>query len=509
MQWELSEDNKVLILRSATNLEIDQTNLYFTREAANAKWDPRVKKGYWDGKISYFKSNKFLPSGFWYELTEMGKKFNFEIKINGIERKFDFEIDKEEFQKWVEQKWEGAKKVPRQYQIDAAFNIIKYKSSLSELATSAGKTLITYMIVAYLLESEKSKKILMIVPSVDLVVQSSDDFYQYNAESLKLDLNIQQIYAGSIIRANCHIVIGTFQSLVKKEADYFDSFDTVISDEVHRASSASVKSVLSKCQNADRKFGLTGTIPKPNSLDYLTLVSQTGPVITSIKADFLQKEGYISNCEVVSIEMTYANTEIREAFRTLFKRSSEDRKKLLTLEQNYANSQDIRLQFITDVIAKSTKNSLVLFHRIEYGNKLMNMLKEKTDKKIVYIDGSVNKNVRLYNKESLENEEDVIMVSSYGTCAVGISINNIHNLYLTESFKSDVIIRQSIGRGLRKHALKDKLIIYDFVDDLRIVGFKNYLYKHAEARRIIYDEQSFPYSIKKVDLNKVYKTRDI
>jgi superfamily II DNA or RNA helicase len=117
--------------------------------------------------------------------------------------------------------------------------------------------------------------------------------------------------------------------------------------------------------------------------------------------------------------------------------------------------------------------------------------------------------VRLYNKESLEHDENVIMVSSYGTTSTGISINNIHNLYLVESFKSDVIIRQSIGRGLRKHALKDKLIIYDFVDDLRTTGFKNYLYKHAEARRVIYDEQSFPYTIRKVNLNKVYKTKDI
>ena len=483
--------------------------MYFTREAANAKWDPRVKKGYWDGKISYFKSNKYLPSGFWYELIEMGKKYDFPIKISGIERKFDFDVDKESFQQWVEEKWSGAKKVPRQYQIDAAFNIIKYKSSLSELATSAGKTLITYMVIAYLLEERKSKKILMIVPSVDLVVQSSDDFYQYNAESLRLKLDIQQIYAGSILRANCSVVIGTFQSLVKKDANYFDSFDTVICDETHRASSTSVKTCLSKCQNADRKFGLTGTIPKANSLDYLTLVSQMGPVITSIKADFLQREGYISKCEVISIEMSYADSEIREAFKTLFKRSSEDRKKLLTLEQNYANSQDIRLHFITDVIAKSTKNSLVLFYHIEYGNKLMNMLRQKRNKKIVYIDGSVNKDVRLYNKESLEHDEDVIMVASFLIMGTGVSINNIHNLYLTESFKSDVIIRQSIGRGLRKHALKDKLIIYDFVDDLRIPGFKNYLYKHAEARRTIYEEQSFPYTVKKVDLNKVYKMRDI
>lgn len=91
-----------------------------------------------------------------------------------------------------------------------------------------------------------------------------------------------------------------------------------------------------------------------------------------------------------------------------------------------------------------------------------------------------------------------------GTFSTGISINNIHNVIFTESFKSDVIIKQSIGRGLRLHKRKDVLTIIDFVDDMRFVisggkdegkTWKNYLYKHSEARKIIYKEEQFPYTI--------------
>ena len=59
------------------------------------------------------------------------------------------------------------------YQIEAAFNILKFRKCLSELATSAGKTLISFLTVAYMLEKQKAKRILFIVPNVSLVVQAT------------------------------------------------------------------------------------------------------------------------------------------------------------------------------------------------------------------------------------------------------------------------------------------------------------------------------------------------
>ena len=95
-----------------------------------------------------------------------------------------------------------------------------------------------------------------------------------------------------------------------------------------------------------------------------------------------------------------------------------------------------------------------------------------------------------------------------GTVRTGINVKNIHTIYLTESFKSEIIIRQSIGRGLRKHVDKLKLITIDFVDDFRSGKFKNYLYKHSIARQEIYKEQNFPFTIRNIDLNKIYNKKD-
>jgi type I site-specific restriction endonuclease len=89
-------------------------------------------------------------------------------------------------------------------------------------------------------------------------------------------------------------------------------------------------------------------------------------------------------------------------------------------------------------------------------------------------------------------------VASYGTFSTGISIKKIHNIFFTESFKSEVIIRQSIGRGLRQHASKDAVNIIDFVDDLSSSDWDNYLIRHAKARQAIYREQKFSFDVKNV-----------
>ena len=343
----------------------------------------------------------------------------------------------------------------------------------------------------------------MIVPNVSLVVQATEDFYEYNRGSLDLDIEIQQIFAGSKVRKGANIVIGTYQSLVKKKKEYFDEYTTVMVDETHKAKAVSIKTILEKCQNADRVFGVSGTIPKPDSLDRLTLMAYTGPVIQKVGAAQLIDEGYISPVEVKIIEMCYAPDSVRESFKFLTK-TEEDRKRLLRLEQNFAMQDSMRLDFITDTLLKVKKNQLILFYRTEYGNKLYDTLRNKCTRRTFYIDGGTDKNLREEYKKEMEDGEGKILVASFGTFSTGINIKNLHTVSLTESFKSDVIIRQSIGRGLRLHEDKDKLIIVDFVDDFRFENFTNYLYRHSKKRREIYSEQKFPFEIKTIDLSKIY-----
>lgn len=355
------------------------------------------------------------------------------------------------------------------------------------------------MVVAYMMEQLGIKKILMIVPNVSLVVQATGDFEQYNKS--RVPIRIQQIYAGVKIRKSSNIVIGTYQSLTKKDEEYFQQFDAVFVDETHKAKANSIQKIMDLCWHCDYRFGLSGTIPKRGTVNRLSLMSAMGPLVTQVKANYLQDEGHIAKCKVLQIHMDYATNEQKEAFSSLSK-NPYDRQKLFTLEQNFINQNDKRLDFVCNVIKKSTSNSLVLFHKIAYGEKLYQKLREITDKKIYYVDGSVNADIREEFKKRMEKNDDVIIVASYGTFSTGISIKNIHNIFFTESFKSEVIIRQSIGRGLRKHASKDTVKIYDFIDDFRYKtedhDWLNYIYRHGMSRRTIYKEEKFPFDVQNI-----------
>ena len=497
MKLELSQDTKYLIINDATELEMDQLRISLTRKINGWRFHPLVKNGHWDGNVSYLLKDKYIPAGLWKEVTDICKKFNYEIEIANIRNLFDSTIKFEEFEAWVNQYFQGFNMEIRPYQIEACYKILKNRCCVAELATSAGKTLISYITVAYLLEKQLAERILFIVPSVSLVTQGVSDFKTYaRFVENPVKIKYQEIYAGQEIRPDANFVIGTYQSLSKKDKEYFEQFDAVIVDETHKVKAQSIKQILEKCKNASYRFGLSGTIPKPETLDRLTLMSYTGPLITEVSANYLASEGFVTKCKVQVIEMDYANELTKTSFANLSRTPS--RKELYQMEQDYIINSDERLNFIASVIGHSTKNSLVLFHRIEHGQKLYKLLREKYTRPIYYVDGGTDAEVRDVYKDKMEKREGVILIASFGTFSTGISIKNIHNIFFTESFKSEVIVRQSIGRGLRLHKDKEILTIVDFVDNFSYDGWENYLYKHGRERQRIYKEQKFSYNIRQV-----------
>lgn len=506
MVFKISEDKKFLILKDASEIEIEQLKLSLTKRIKNYFFNPLVKKKLWDGYISYFYNNMHIPIGLWGEIIDICKKYNYEVNILDLESLFDNNIKYEKIKQWIEEffkdfELDGFNGV-RDYQIDTVYKILKYKKCCAELATSAGKTLIIFLVIAYLLKNNLIKNILIIVPNISLVTQIIENFYLFNNKN-QLDLKIGGVYSGSIENKNSNIIVGTYQSLSKRSLEYFKKFDVVVIDEMHKIKAASIKNILEKCKNTNYQFGLTGTFPK-EELDRLTLMAYTGPLINKIDAFFLQKEGYIAKCEIKILELNYASLKIRESLYNLAKHINlDERKKLYDVEKDFVINNKDRLNIITNIISKVTKNSLVLFYHIEYGKMLYNKLKEICkDKLVYYIDGSIDDGMREFYKKKMEQNDNIILIASFGTFSTGINIKNIHNIFLTESFKSEIIIRQSIGRGLRLHDKKDKLIIIDFVDNLCYKKWKNILYKHGLERQKIYEEQQFPYIIKELNFIK-------
>ena len=214
----------------------------------------------------------------------------------------------------------------------------------------------------------------------------------------------------------------------------------------------------------------------------------------------LMEQNPIAGCNVKVIKMDYAPQSTKNAFYEMSQNRYES-KDVYKFESNYVINSTGRLAFITNIISRVRGNSLVLFHRIEHGKRIYEKLRQDSDKPIYYVDGNTDKDIREEYKKKMEAGAQVVIVASYGTFSTGISINKIHNIFFTESFKSEVIIRQSIGRGLRKHHTKSEVNIIDFVDDLSSPDWDNYLIRHSKARQKIYKEQKFPFEVKNVQFD--------
>jgi superfamily II DNA or RNA helicase len=518
MKVKILEDKRQMQIVDCSNEELEQLKLYFTRKIKNWRFNPLVKKKLWNGEISFLNKNLTLSTGLWGELKNVCNKYSYDLEIINKEYLINLNINKEDFYKFIEENFNKDRLYPRDYQIDAAFSILKYKRSISEIATSAGKTLIIFIIFAYLYKNNFFKEIqikdiflkeqfLVIVPNVDLVVQTYEKFIEYNEllnEPLKLTI---QMFGGSApkIKKNSNVIIGTFHTLRNLTDDYFETVKLLCVDEAHYTNSNSVQKILKKCVNAEYRFGLSGTLKADETADSFTLQASLGPMVNKISAEFLFDNKYATPVNVAVIELDYLENEIREKLAHLKKyKNGIEGSQLLNLEKKIIIENKKRLNYIINVISKTTKNSLVLFHNVkdEYGKniyeKMKDLISENTN--LFYIDGSVNKDLRgEYRNEAINNENgNYIIIASFGTMSTGIDISNIENIYLLESFKSEIIIKQTIGRGMRLNKIKKTVNIYDFVDDFRINNFENYIYKHSKERIRIYKNEN--YNIKRIKI---------
>lgn len=217
---------------------------------------------------------------------KLGEAYNFPVEIQGLERIVDVDFDEKDFRHWVSDFFEGHPKyTPRDYQVDSAAAILKHRLCTSEIATSAGKTLITFLVYGYLKHRKKLRRMLVIVPNTTLVMQMKDDWEEYNND--KLDLKIRQVYGGAKDNdPSADVIVGTFQSLVKKPIDYFKGIDVVFVDE---------------CLHPDSLVRMAdGTQRKINDIEIGDLVETVN-----------QRTGEIQNREV---EFVYENLSQEEMY---------------------------------------------------------------------------------------------------------------------------------------------------------------------------------------------------
>jgi superfamily II DNA or RNA helicase len=475
------------------------------------------------------------------------------ISLTGIDRTLKytgFSMSYEDFCEYVDG-WNLNIQL-RSYQLKAAWLILKYKKSLSQLCTRSGKTAIGYVVFRTMLEKMGAHKILMIVPSIQLVKQGVQDMSEYQ-EFFKAE----QIWAKAEYCDSPNLIIGTFQSLVKRadpkdpkfDAHFFDGIDVVLCDEAHKLPCKSINTILCRpfMKDVKLRFGFTGTLPQTNTIEWFSCQAMMGPQIQDLTTMELVKEGFLVPPNITQIRLTYpwkeveseiikcgeylcsnskldaegkkimlpkeqqeftikevktlpyALKEAREMYETneygqyLIDLCRSRGANLLMLEQMLVHRSQKRIQEMDNLISNMTDgNCIVLAHHTEYIKYLVDHFTQTfPDKKVVYIVGSVNLKKRQKILDQMLENNNVILVGSFGCISTGITFKNVNYAIFAQSFKSDITIMQSIGRGLLPQPGKDAFYIYDIIDDFP----SHQLLAQGKSKIKSYQKQGFTYTI--------------
>lgn len=480
--------NCKLIIKDEVNIKFEGLSLEARKKLANkfkfevpwARYQPSYRLGRWDGTVAFFGIG---GTGYINQLDDILpilESMNYDLEVEDLRQHPVIELEEitEEF--WGDLCWPTGHRYAgqpirlRDDQVEVVNNFLKNPQALQEVATGAGKTIMTATLSKL---CEKYGRSMVIVPNKSLVEQTEEDY-----RNVGLDVGV---YYGDRKELGKTHTICTWQSLNildKKShdgdaltlAEFTEGVAAVIIDEVHQAKADVLKKLLTiNFANSPIRWGLTGTVPKER-FEFESIRCSIGDVIHHVTAHQLQEKGVLAQCHVNILQ----TTDVKEF------RAYAD-------EYKYLVSDPTRMTWMANKIKDIalTGNTLILVNRIDTGKILIDEIPDS-----VFISGAVKTKARKEEYDEIKTSDNKIIIATYGVAAVGINIPRIFNLILLEPGKSFVRVIQSIGRGIRKAEDKDFVQIWDITSTCK------YAKRHLTERKKFYKEAQYPFAVTKVDI---------
>lgn len=480
----------IIRLRDEVNCKIEGLDLdarraltkRFKYQVPYARYLPAVRLGRWDGCVSFFQLGGSTYVNLLPEILPVLEQYNYDIELDD-QRTYSTQYALEPVQEdsFQDRTWPpghpqaGEPIRLRDYQIEIINNFLSNPQSMQEVATGAGKTIMTAALSQRVGVHGRS---VVIVPNKSLVTQTEKDYI-----NLGLDVGV---YFGDRKEWGRQHTICTWQSLnvllkatKSGEAEctigeFLEGVICVMVDEAHMAKAEALKTLLTGVMSqVPIRWGLTGTIPK-EQFEFQALHVSLGPVIHRLAAADLQEQGVLAQCHVNVVQLldTVEFTNYQSELKYLLEEPGR---------------LDAMAQLIQQV--NQTGNTLVLVDRVAAGQALVERLGDRA----VFISGATKSTERQDHYDQVAETTDKIIVATYGVAAVGINIPRIFNLVLVEPGKSFVRVIQSIGRGIRKAQDKDHVQIWDITSTCRFAK------RHLTKRKAYYREAQYPFTIEKLD----------
>lgn len=452
--------------------------LFLSVFVENYRFMPKYKMGLWDGRAHFMERNGKFPIGLLRWVYEFVKQDGLKIQIDPcLMERYNAEEDLAD----VTNQWMDEKFVPRDYQFEGAVKALYYQRGILEHATSAGKSLTMSIIIMYNLLKKRCSKVLVLVPGTGLVKQLSSDFEEYGVPP---DW-IGQFY-GMQKDTEQPIIISTWQSMCKQK-ELVQEFDMILCDEVHNLRGDMVRSVAENAVNAAIRIGCTGTMPDSKAAQF-AVEGALGPVIHRVTARQLIDEQHASDIIIKVPFITYSDKITKELKGITY-----------DMEKQWLEEHDPRNNVIRTIVKKhieKDQNALVLAEHVPHAQALFEKMQTIDGVEVFLVTGATDPDERERIRKYTNENKKIVIVATYGVFSTGISIKRLHTVIFASAGKSKIRVLQSIGRGLRLHKEKKKLILYDIGDNL------NYSEKHLQARISIYDKAQFDVDAFEINLNK-------
>ena len=480
----IKKKNEVYVTVKAEPAICQELSDLFTFDVPGAKFMPQYRSKYWDGKIRLFSpATGEVYGGLVDKIVNWARKSEYSLEFeNNKHYGTPFEeneiISREGVKEYMTR---ISKYKPRDYQIDAVYDALKYNRKLLISPTASGKSMMIYAVVRYFVETKK--KVLLIVPTTSLVEQMYKDFEDYGWNA---DQYCNRIYSGKEKTNENSVTITTWQSVYKLKRPFFKDFDVAIGDEAHLFKSKSLVSIMTKMDSAKYRYGFTGTLDGSQTHKWV-LEGLFGPSYKVTQTKELIDKGHLSKLQI----------------RVLILKHTDQKFDTYEDELQYIIGHSKRNRFIRNLVLDLKGNSLILFSRVAtHGQILFDSINSSVqgNRKVFYVHGGVEAQERERIREITEQERDAIIVASYGTFSTGINIKNLHNVIFASPSKSRIRNLQSIGRVLRTGDNKKKAVLYDIADDISYKSRKNYTLNHLVERVKIYNEEKFNYEIIQINL---------
>ena len=354
----------------------------------------------------------------------------------------------------------------RPYQQEAVDAVMKYvkrntDTCMIEVATGGGKAILCADIARQLHDLSKGKRVLIIVPTAELVKQ--------NKEAFDLTGMPSSIYSASVSKSLRHkVVFCTPMSFKPKAKEMGDQFAGVIIDECHLVSNTH-KQIIDEMKEGNPNLRVIGMSATPTKLgqgfiysidDNDKIVQETRDpyfkkLLYRIDAPLLISLGYLTPPLIGGVDDRYDTSEL-EIVNNKFTQESIDRA--------FVGKGRLTAQIVADIVTKS-KNArcvMVFASTVKHAYEVMESLPPELS---AIITGETPKKER----ETIMRRVQAKQIKYLVNCAVlttGVSINHVDVVAILRASESQALITQIIGRGMRLCDNKPHFLLLDYANNI-------------------------------------------